>query len=79
MAGRKGARPTVITQVQVSAVEDAATQRALDALTSAVQDLQANRAAAGGEVTGSRAGGSALVSLLAVLAAQGIIVDSTEA
>jgi hypothetical protein len=63
----------------VPGVDDKQTQRALDALTSAVQALQANRAPAGGSVTGSRAGGDALVSLLAVLAAQGVITDNTEA
>ena len=43
MAGRSGVRPAVVPQVQVTAVEDAATQRALDALASAVQDQQARR------------------------------------
>jgi hypothetical protein len=79
VAGRKASATQAVTQVQAPAVDDAKTQRALDTLASAVQALQANRVAAGSEVTGSRAGGDALESLLEVLAAQGIIVDNTDA
>lgn len=65
--------------VQTPKVADAAAQRALDTLTAAVQQLQAQRGAAAISVAGSRAGGTALENLLTALAAQGIIVDDTEA
>lgn len=79
MAARKNPPPHAVPQVQTPAVDDAKTQRALAVLTSAVQQIQATNAAAGGKVTGSRASGAALASLLAVLASQGIITDDTEA
>jgi hypothetical protein len=79
VAGRKANAPAPVTQVQVSGVADAKTQRALDALASAVQQLQATRGVAATSVTGSRAGGDALVSLLEALVAQGIITDNTTA
>lgn len=79
MAGRKASAPPAVTQVQVSGVDDAKTQRALDSLASAVQQLQSTRGVAATSVTGSRASGDALVSLLEALVAQGIITDNTTA
>lgn len=61
---------------QPPAVQDATTQRALDVLTSAVQDLQARRLG-GAVVTGSRGSGAALESLLEQLVALGLIEDET--
>lgn len=71
MAGRKPSQPRPVAQVQAPGANAA--------LVSAVQQLQAARGAAEGSVTGSRASGAALESLLAVLAAQGIITDDTSA
>lgn len=79
MAGRRAPRPAPVPQVQVPGVDDAATQQALDALTAAVQQLQANRTASAISVTGSRAGGAALENLLTALAEAGIITDDTTA
>lgn len=79
MAGRKPAKINTVPQVQTPTVEDAGTQRALDTLTSAVQQLQAARAAAAVSVSGSRSGGEALENLLTVLAELGIITDDTSA
>ncbi len=79
MAGRRPQQSFPVTQVQTPGVEDAKTQRALDVLAGAVQQLQSTRGVTGGSVTGSRASGAALESLLAVLASQGIITDDTVA
>ena len=79
MAARRAQKPVPVTQVQTPTVEDAQTQRALDTIASAVQQLQANRTQATASVTGSRSSGDALASLLRVLAEQGIIVDDTTA
>jgi electron transfer flavoprotein alpha subunit len=76
MAGRKPTTPSTVTQVQSSSVNDAATQRALDRLTTAVQDLQAKGSPAV-VISGSRSGGDALVSLLAALSQLGLITDET--
>lgn len=78
MAGRKatGARPA--TFVSTPGVDDQKTQRALDVLSAAVQELQV-KGAGGKSVTGSRASGAALVSLLQQLESLGIIVDDTTA
>jgi hypothetical protein len=79
MAARRPLKPKAQALVQVPAVEDAGTQRALDALASAVQQLQSNRGAAAIPVTGSRSSGDALESLLEALVEAGIIVDETTA
>ena len=79
MPGRHAPRPLAVPQVQLPSVDDTATQRALDTLASAVQQLQANRASAALSVTGSRSSGAALENLLTVLAEAGIITDNTTA
>lgn len=77
VAGRAAVTPNTVTRVQVpQQVGDEKTQRALSALTDAVQDLQSKRAG-GVVVTGSRASGDALANLLTALAACGIITDNT--
>lgn len=78
MAGRKPERAGPVTVVQASAVDDPKAQQAIDKLTIAVQALQAK----GGKalsVTGSRASGAALESLLARLVELGWITDDTTA
>lgn len=65
--------------MQTPKVADAQTQRALDTVTAAVQQLQAKRGAAAASVTGSRSGGDALENLLVVLDELGIIKNDTEA
>lgn len=77
MAARRTARLEPAPQVQVPDVDDEKTQRAFDALTSTVQQLQRNRVPTAPSVTGSRSGGDALQSLLSVLAEYGIITDDT--
>lgn len=79
MAARKTAARAPVPVVQAPKVSDAKTQRALDTIVAAVQQLQARRSAAAVSVTGSRAGGAALENLLTALAELGIIKDDTEA
>ena len=79
MAGRHVASAKPVTFAQVPGVDDPKTQRALDVLAGAVQQLQANRTGAAASVTGSRASGAALENLLTVLAGLGIITDDTTA
>ena len=71
MAGRRPQPPRAVPQVQAPGADRELVQ--------AVQRLQATRAAAAVPVTGSRASGAALESLLAALAAAGVITDDTEA
>lgn len=78
MAGRKATKPASMTLVQGSTVEDVPTQRALDRLTGAVQELQSKGQPAI-VVEGSRASGDALVSLLTALSQLGLITDETTA
>ena len=76
MAGRRAPRQQPITFVQTPGVDDTKVQRAIDTLTGAVQELQAkgNKALS---VSGSRASGEALESLLARLVELGLITDDT--
>jgi hypothetical protein len=76
MAGRRAERPGPVTVAQTPGVDDPKTQRAIDVLTGAVQELQ-GRGIVALSVTGSRASGDALESLLARLAELGFIVDDT--
>lgn len=78
MAGRAIVAPSTTTLVQVPTVDDAKTQHALKSLADAVHDLQSKRTG-GVAVTGSRASGTALASLLTALADCGIITDNTTA
>lgn len=71
MAGRKAVPAHPVPQVHAPGANAE--------LVSAVQALQAARGVTGGSVSGSRASGAALESLLTVLAAQGIITDDTVA
>lgn len=79
MAGRHVTAAKPVTLAQMPGVDDPNTQRALDVLHSAVQQLQTNRTAAAVSVTGSRASGAALENLLTVLEGLGIITDDTTA
>lgn len=79
MAGRRAPSRNPATVVQTPKVSEPQVQRALDTITSAVQQLQTRRAAAAVSVTGSRSGGDALENLLTALAGLGIIQDDTEA
>lgn len=79
MAGRRATSRRPVTVVQTPKVSDAQAQRALEAVTAAVQKLQTARAASAASVTGSRAGGDALENLLVVLDELGIIKNETEA
>lgn len=80
MAGRRTTRIAPTTFAQTPGVDDPKVQRALDVVSGAIQELQGRVGTSPPEtVTGSRASGAALESLLAKLEALGIIVDDTEA
>jgi hypothetical protein len=79
VSARRAASRAPVPIVQTPKVADAKTQRALDTVVAAVQQLQAKRSAAAVSVTGSRAGGDAFENLLTALAGLGIITDDTEA
>ena len=76
MAGRRSPDQKPIAFVQLPKVKDPDVQRALEALKTAVLDLQA-KGLGPIDVVGSRSGGAALDSLLEALATLGIISDST--
>jgi len=79
MAGRRPAKPQAIARVQAPKSVEAATRAAVEPLYQAILDLQARGAQDPVAVTGSKASGAALESLLEALSSLGVIVDNTGA